>query len=82
MNTREQLMERISSLTEEQIKFLFEITDDMLSADKSSGERHSARGILHEYANPDLREFEETAWAEAAAEEELKFLAEYGNENS
>lgn len=81
MSTREKLMERISSLTEEQVKFLFEITDDMLSADEGSGEIDVLCGIFHDAANSNLRELEKTAWAEAAVEEELKFLAECRDEN-
>ena len=61
MSTREKLVERISSLTEEQVKFLFEITDDMLSADEDNSEIDALCGIFHDAANSHLRELEETA---------------------
>lgn len=85
MSTKEKVHSMVDSLNEEQIRALFVILDGMIHEEKPKAKKTAAsiRGILHEYANPDLIPFEnEEAWAEAAVERYRRVLEEEKNDNS
>ena len=84
MSTKEKVHSMVDSLNEEQIRALFVILDGMIHEEKPKAKKTAAsiRGILHEYANPDLIPFEKDAWPEAAVEKHRRFLEEEKNDNS
>jgi len=69
MSAREQAVRLINNLSEEQIsKFLEFVTSIQQSDARQQGERKSARGIAHKYADPSLIPAEEGAWEHAAVQ--------------
>lgn len=85
MSTREKLESRVERLTEKQLEVLIAFLDMTFpeKADKNDDDEVDALcGIFHDAADPALIPFEKDAWAEAAAEEERRFLEEHNGEDS
>lgn len=53
-------------------RLIITVLDDFISETAKTGKSKKVRGSLSEYANPDLREQEKTAWEKAVVEK-------YGN---
>lgn len=53
-------------------RLIITVLDDFISETPKTEKKKTARGALAEYANPDLREQEKTAWEKAVTEK-------YGN---
>ena len=77
MTIREKAYDIFQQLTEEQLEQFVKMFEKVQKPKK-----RSARGILHECANPELIPLEKTAWEQAAVEQEIKFWEEFNSENS
>lgn len=65
-----QLLEKINAKKNQ--RRIITVLDDFIPETPKTENRKTARGSLAEYANPDLREQEKTAWEKAVTEK-------YGN---
>ena len=65
MSTKEMAYSMIDTLTEEQLQ---EVIAFLKGYKKKTASVESVRGILSEYANPDLIAQEESAWERAVVE--------------
>lgn len=86
MGTREWAYSMIEELTDEEFHALMVIVQSMRKHSEEPANRftnhQSARGFLHQYANPSLLSSEEGVWEQAAAEKYLSNMEEPRRENS
>lgn len=86
MSTREWAYSMIDELPDEEFHALMVIVQSMRKHSEEAAGRStkpkSARGILHQYANPSLIPLEEGIWEQAAAEKYLSQMEESRRENS
>lgn len=86
MSTREWAYSMIDELPDEEFHALMVIVQSMRKHSEEPADRftksQSARGILHQYANPSLIPLEEGVWEQAAVEKYLTKMEESRHEDS